>query len=130
DRFSRQIYASIPGTTPLGNSIVSINPFTGTLGVPIFIGSEPGKLAVSDNGQYLYVSLDGAAAVRRLDLASGTPGLQFSLGSSPLNDGLYYVDDVKVLPGNPSAVAVSRKSTITSSYGTVAIYDDGIKRPA
>ncbi|CAN5738299.1 MAG: hypothetical protein H0T97_03010 [Actinobacteria bacterium] len=40
-------------------------------------------LAMSDDGQYLYVGLRGAAAVRRVHLPSFSAGLQFSLGSDP-----------------------------------------------
>ena len=46
-------------------------------GQPVFIGSEPGKLAISDEGQYLYVSLDGAASVRRLILLPKAQGCNF-----------------------------------------------------
>jgi hypothetical protein len=129
DGFGGRIYASVPGTTPTGNSIVSVDPYTGALGTPVFMGSEPGKLALSENGQYLYASLDGAAAVRRMDLVSQTAVLQFHLGSDPFS-GPNYVSDIEVLPGNPSAVAVSLKYfSATAPNGAVAIYDDGVKRP-
>ena len=44
DPFTRQLYASVPGTAPQlqGNSIVAIDPNTGVLGTPVNIGSEPG----------------------------------------------------------------------------------------
>src|SRR5262249_49952992 len=86
-----------------------------------FIGSEPGKLALSDNGQYLCVVLDGAAAVRRFDLTTQLAGLQLPLGNDPLS-GPYYADDLQAVPGSPGSVAVSR------GPGIVAIYDDGVKR--
>src|SRR5688500_18639959 len=56
------IFASVPSTGATGpNSITSIGPVTGQIvGAPIFVGSEPGTLALSDNGRYLYVALDGA----------------------------------------------------------------------
>jgi hypothetical protein len=37
-----------------GNTITSIDPRTGQLGASVFIGSEPGKLAISDDGRFLY----------------------------------------------------------------------------
>ena len=39
-----RIYASVPGRAPggIGNSIVAIDPETGTIGPPVFVGSEPG----------------------------------------------------------------------------------------
>jgi hypothetical protein len=119
DRLARRIYASIPAQS--GRKLDSaVDPFTVTFGAAVSIGSEPGKLALSDNGQYLYVSLDGAGAVRRVDLASATPGLQFSLGTDPSN-GPYYVIDMDVLPGNPGAVAVSRRiANATPDFAGVA----------
>ncbi len=67
DPTSGRIYASTPGRAgAAGNSIVPIDPQTGVLGAAVFIGSEPGPLARSDDGRYLYVGLDGAFAVRRL----------------------------------------------------------------
>ena len=66
DPVGQRIYASLPGSAPNGNSLVQIEPVAGTVGAPVFVGSEPGKLAISDNSQYIYVSLDGSAAVRRI----------------------------------------------------------------
>lgn len=130
DPSSGKIYASVPGTAgSTGNSIRAIDPVTGDVGAPIFIGSEPGKLALSDNGQYLYVALDGAAAVRRLDLVPRTAGPQFPLGSDSFF-GPYYVEDMEVLPGQPQSVAISRKNLgISPRHAGVAIYDNGVPRP-
>src|SRR5688572_1666521 len=62
DRFRHRVYASVPSSGGrLGNSIMAIDPVTGEIGPPIFVGSEPGRLALSADGRYLYVALDGAA---------------------------------------------------------------------
>src|SRR5207253_3104057 len=107
DPNTQLIYASVPGRAgDIGNSITIIDPVSGEVGPSIFIGSEPNKLALSDDGKYLYVGLDGAAAVRRFEIATRTPGLQFALGSDSFF-GPYQVDDLAVLPGQPGSVAVS-----------------------
>jgi hypothetical protein len=126
---TRRIYASVPSSAgSRGNSITSIDPLTGAVQSSVFIGSEPGKLALSDNGQYLYVALDGAAAVRRFEIASQTAGLQFPLGSDPYF-GPNFVDDMAVLPGNPEAIAVSRLNpTVIPRHAGIAIYDNGVPR--
>lgn len=105
DPFTRKLYASIPSTASqvTGNSIVSIDPLTGKLGTPVFIGSEPTRMGISDDGQYLYVVLSGANAVRRMNLISLTPGTQFTT-VSPLF-GAFTASDVAVMPSNPNAVA-------------------------
>jgi len=129
DSLRQTIYASVPrnvGSIP--DTIVPIDPVTGAIGRPINIGSKPGRLAISDDGQFLYVATDEGTTIRRLNLASQTVDLQFSLGSEG-GFGSYYVWDMKVMPGNPSAIAVSRRF---DGYGYldagVAIYDDGVQR--
>ncbi len=129
DAGTQKIYASVPSSALSGgNSITPIDPLTGEIGPAVFIGSEPGRLAISDNGQYLYVALDGVAAVRRFDIASQTAGLQFSLGSDSFLRP-YHVEDMEVLPGNPASIAVSRKFLgVSPRHAGVAIYDDGVQR--
>jgi FG-GAP-like repeat len=130
DPHTQRIYASVPGSAgTLGNTITVIDPVTGALGVSVFVGSEPGRLALSDDGQYLYVALDGSAAVVRVHVPTMTPGLQFSLGSDSFN-GAKYAGDMAVLPGNPNAVAISlRFQGVSPDHAGVAIYDDGVQRP-
>jgi hypothetical protein len=105
DPFTRKLYASIPSTAHqvTGNSIVSIDPLTGKLGTPVFIGSEPTRMGISDDGQYLYVVLSGANAVRRMNLTNLTAGTQFTT-VSPLF-GPYTASDVAVMPGDNSAIS-------------------------
>ena len=129
DPVSQRIYASLLPWGPLPNSVVAIDPETGTIGSPIFVGPDPGKLALSDDGQFLYVSLDGAAAVRRVNLTTQTAEILFPLGSDPSGTP-FYVDDMEVQPGNPHVVAVSRKFLFASPrHAGVAVYEDGIQRP-
>jgi uncharacterized protein YjdB len=130
DPLRKLIYASVPGSAgALGNTITVIDPETGLVGTSVFVGSEPGKLAISGNGQYLYVALDGAAAIRRLILATLTPDIQFSLGSDS-SFGLRYAEDIEVLPGVPESVAVSRKYlSVSPRHAGVGIYDNGVTRP-
>ena len=123
DPDTQRIYASIPGSP---GSIRSIDPATGNIGPQIPVGNEPFKLALSNNGQFLYVGLDGEAAVQRVDLTTQTTGAKFSLGSDSFF-GPYNVEDIEVLPGSPGSVAVSRKyKGTTPKHAGVAIYDNGV----
>jgi hypothetical protein len=128
DPTSNSLYASIPGkASRLGNRVVAIDPASGAIVGSVFVGSEPGKLALSQDGQYLYVALNGAAAVRRVSLPALSAGLQFSLGADP-TFGPYLVEDMEVLPGDPGAVAISRLNTgISPRHAGVAVYDEGVK---
>jgi trimeric autotransporter adhesin len=129
-----RIYASIPSRAGvLGNRIAAIDPQTGAITSSIPVGSEPRKLALADDGRTLYVGLDGAGAVRRVDLVKQTAELQFSLGRQGLFDvgtGPNFAGDIKVLPGHPESVAVARTAYAGTPRGTgVAVYDNGVPRP-
>ena len=122
---TQRLYA----TTPANNSVQEIDPFTGTLLRSLFVGSQPNKLAVSDTGSHLYVGLDGAAAVARINLATFTVDLQFPVGVDPF-DGPLLPHDLAVQPGNPNVLAVVRKPGNSSATRGVAIFDSGVIRPA
>jgi hypothetical protein len=124
DPATQRIYASVPGWVgTLGNSLTPIDPSSSSTGAPVFVGSEPGRMALSDNGQYIYVGLNGAGAVRRYDVAAHAPDLFFNLGGGTARD-------LSVMPGNPHAVAVSRMDAgLSPDYLGVNIYDDGVARP-
>jgi hypothetical protein len=97
---TQQVYASVPSFGgELGNRIVAIDPQTQALGNSVFVGSEPGPLVLSDDGKVLYVGLNGAEAIRRVELPALTAGAQFSLGFD--RDGARLADDIAVQPGNP-----------------------------
>ena len=120
------IYASVPSSAGSGgNSITTIDPIANAVGQPVFVGSEPNKLAISDNGQLIYVGLDGARAIRRFDVPTRTPGLQFPVDSQGQNVAV----DLAVAPGQPQTVAAARGNNPNASDGGVAIYDDGVQRP-
>lgn len=121
-------YISVPSTAgaPYGNSVVSVDPASGALGTPIFVGSEPNELAITADGRYLWVGLDGAGAVRKVDLSAGVAGLQFALGGNGgIYDNPYKAASLAALPGATDSVVVS----LNSGYGTsLNIYDSGVAR--
>ncbi len=123
------IYASVPSTGGIyGNHIIAINPFTKQIVNSVFVGSEPNKLAISDDEQFLYVGLDGSAQIRKVILSSFTADIVFGLGNG--SSGFLYPEDIVVLPNNPHSIAVSRRYNCCSPrHQGVAIYDNGVKRP-
>ena len=135
DPGTARIYASTPSRAGAGgNSLTPIDPLAPAALAPIPIGSEPGRLARSDDGQFLYAGLDGAAAVRRFGLTTQTPGLQWTLGygTDYTGDGPYQAGDLQVQPGHPTVVAVvltPQASDVSSSSVGAAIYDAGVLRP-
>jgi uncharacterized repeat protein (TIGR01451 family) len=119
DPISRKIYASVPGEAgPGGNSVVPIDPVTGDVGIPILVGSQPGHLAVSDDGKYLYVALE-TGDIRRIDLTTRKPAGLFHVGG---------VRQIAVIPGQHDLLAVSRGGGAGLGDG-VALFDNGVLRP-
>ena len=127
---TQKIHASIPSSAgPSGNSIAEIDPVSGSIGQSVFIGSEPNKLALSTDGQVLYASLDGAAAIRRFDVVTHIPGQQFSLGNDPGFGSPFLAADLAVAPGNSNLLAVARTRPFVSPSGQgVVVFDNGVQR--
>lgn len=114
----KTIYASQPSSVgERGNSITRINPLSGEVGASVFVGSEPNKMAVSNDGQTIYTRLDSSMAIRRFDVLTQTAVLQFT----PLAP-FTRLDNMAVQPGNPQVLAVA-------NIEGVAIYDNGVQRP-
>ena len=128
--FTGLLYASVPssGGPSLGNSIVPIDPNTGISGAPIFVGSEPTKMAMSSDGKVIWVALNGAGAVREVDLVAQTAGLQFSLGEgNGLFNSLNTAQALAVMPGSPNTMAVAAPTNFPYQ-SSVTIYDSGVPR--
>ena len=129
DPFRQVIYASVPASSASHpNTIAIIDPVTGSTISSIPTGTDPGTLALSGDGQFLYVGLDGQGSVSRFTASSMTLGSTFSLGTFggvPLVAG-----DMQVQPGNPLVVAITRTIPGLSTPSlSVAIYDNGVQRP-
>jgi hypothetical protein len=123
DSVSGRLFATIAGSAAQhGNTVAEIDPNGPAIVTSAFVGSEPVVVEASDDGQYLYVGLDGAQGVRRVALPGLTPGLQFSIGP-------FTVEELHVMPGAPSTVAVSRRNASSSPSNVgLFIYDDGVAR--
>lgn len=129
DPLRQRLYASVASTDArYPNSIVAIDPVTGAILDHVNVGFEPHQVAISDDASLLYVTLDGEAAVARVDLSTFTRDLFFTLGEGVF--GTMYALDIEVLPGHPHAVAVSRVDLeVSPANEGVALYDDGVQRP-
>jgi hypothetical protein len=129
-----KLIASVPGGAGAsGNSLRLIDPHTGAVSPAHFVGSEPGRLVLSDDGQFAYTGLAGSPAVSRVNWSSGVNDLTFFLGSAQSfgqDVGPNYARDLVVIPGRPHSVVVSRKSVEVDPSSTgLAVFDDGVQRP-
>ena len=80
---------------------------------------EASHLAVTDDGQFAYVTVDPGHTVRRVDLAA-----RAVVATYVVNEGRPYTDIVAV-PGQPHSFAVA----IDPTQGVnVSVWDDGVRR--
>jgi hypothetical protein len=109
DPFTRQLYAVLPSTSTniSGNSIVAINPVTGSVGSPVQVGSEPNLLSETSDGNYLYIGLSGAKSLGRFNLLTQSLDLTVPLldnVSSPSQN--VTATAIATLPDSDSSLAV------------------------
>jgi len=136
DPVRKLIYASVPSSaSSLANTITAVDPATGSIGPSIPIGDigaslqnagPPGSLAMSDDGNTLYVAVNNRTTVQRVDLVAGTVATPVTLAADPIV-GPGAVGALAVLPGAPGSFALARVD-IALDAG-VHIYDDGVARP-
>jgi len=128
DPYSQKLYLSVPSTAALNpNTITVVDPFTGGVETSIYAGSEPGSLALSDDGRFLYVGHGGASDITRYALPGLTTDLAIGLGRDG-NGNLRLAREIAVAPGAPHTFAVALGSP-SWSYGLeLAVYDDATPR--
>ncbi|MGA2889018.1 MAG: choice-of-anchor D domain-containing protein [Terracidiphilus sp.] len=105
------IYAAIPASaTGNPNTVIPIDPATGTMETPIPVGNNPGLLAASSNGSYLYVANQGDYTVQRINLSTNAVEATF-----PYTPNIYCstcsnlaATDLETVPGNPTEVLLSQ----------------------
>jgi hypothetical protein len=117
---SKLLFAALSASASTNpNTVVSIDPSTGKVGVPIPVGHDPQVLAVSDDGQYLYVGLYGDHAIQRLNLKNLAVDRTFSLPDPNL-----FVSQMEVVPGAPTNLVASL--AVGGPAGIAAFDDSGL----
>jgi uncharacterized repeat protein (TIGR01451 family) len=113
------LYASLGSSAgSLANAVVTIDPVNGIIGPLVPVGSDPGRLAVSSDGQFLFVALDGAGMVQKLSLPALSTVGAFGV---PQNQT---VVRMTVCPTNSEMVAIRR-----SPAGETSLHVAGVERP-
>jgi hypothetical protein len=136
DQASQQLYLSISTNSSNQShptSVTALNPQSGALGVSVSTGNEPGKLAISSDGSYLYADLlfsgliGTGSSVHRYSLPSLQSDIDIPLGSSSAMP--YDAIDLAVSPSNAHSIVVTKGFPWTGESGGVVIYDDAVARP-
>jgi trimeric autotransporter adhesin len=122
DPFTQLIYASLPSSYGVnGNTIAAINPTTGAVAYH-FAGSEPTKLALSGNGTYLYVGLDGDGSVQRFILPAFTPDISVNLETS--TSGQLVAGSLAVSPTDAHMFALTSTTNCCEQEGQLEFFTD------
>lgn len=116
------------------NSIVPVDPLTGSMGSPIAVAADPGALAISADGSVLYVGSNDDETVQRVDLQTNAVDLTIPLGTDLAGDptgGQRYAQELAVVPGAPHSVVVVRRfrAGLSPNYAGAVVFDDDIARP-
>jgi len=122
DPYSRLLYATVPSTstTLTGNSVVSVDPVTGTIGNPVLVGSQPTVMAETSDGNYLYIGLQGANSIAKYNLLNQTlsatiPTSYTQYGSTSAITPTW----LATMPGNNSTLAIG----MNNGWGQFGIFD-------
>jgi YVTN family beta-propeller protein len=117
---SNKLIVSTPASDSTNpNTVAIIDPATLTVTKRIPAGNDPAALAVSDDGKYLYVALNGDHAIQRINLATYSIEKTLILPVDPTFDKTI-VFDMHVAPGNNTEVIA------TIELPNVSPYEDGI----
>jgi len=123
-----ELYVSVPTTANTGPAILVIDPRTGDILRTVATPQIAMPLAISDDSQFLYAGMGETGSIRRFSLPALTTSLDFSIGLDNTGHALLPAD-IRVAPGAPGTVAVSRIYTqaIPNNFG-LAVYDNGVAR--
>jgi len=123
DASRNRIYASVPADGENDDRIVEVNPDNGEETDLAAVGDNPKRLALSDDGRFLYVAIDGANALSRIDLASRAIDMTLEFGEQ-------FVEDIAVLPAAPRSFVVSLGNrNYSPAHQTTVVFDDDVRRP-
>ncbi len=116
DPVSDTVFATVGNSGANANSIVGVNPASGEITAFFPVSVTPNLIAVTDDGQYAYFSVNSDGSVRRLNLSTGTVD-QTVITGVPVT--------IATIPGSPQAFAIGVDPT---GGVNVSVYDDNVRR--
>jgi hypothetical protein len=125
-----KLYVSVSSTDANApNSIIAIDPVSGTAAAPVPAGSNPDPLSLSSDASYLWVGLDGSNSVQRFLLPGLTRDISFPLPlDSSGNPQLALA--LQAAPTSPHTVGLVAGTWQSTTPGNgVYVYDDATQRP-
>lgn len=128
DKSRGLLYAAIaPSSGQHANEVVAIDPATGKVAWSVEVGSDPAVMAISDNGEALWLGLRGAPSLQRVDLKKRTAGPLLPIEANRSRP--CFVEDMEVMPGTTDCVVASLYAKgISPRHQGVAVFDNGVCR--
>lgn len=122
------LYASVDDASPTyANKVVTIDPESGAVLSSRSVGTDPNAMAITANGNSIYIGIDGRGDVQKFSLPGFTPGWSFTFGTYTSRQML--AGDIQVMPGTANTIAVSRRvDGLSPSLAGVEIIDSGVAR--
>jgi hypothetical protein len=107
------------------SSLLSVNPHTGRIVASQALTTQPLTVAVSNDGQYVYVGFDMGGGVQRFIAKTLAPDLKIAVG-----DNTTYIQDIQVSPVDPRTIAVCAWFIVPFMQRPgVVVFDDAVMRP-
>ena len=117
------LYAAVGrGDPQYPNSIVAINPATGSVMKNQQVGASPSVVRVTSDGAYLYVGYRNSSSITQLQLPGLNVSLTWPLGTDAIS-GPITASDIEPAPGAPQTIAVA------GSNSAAMVFDNGVVRP-
>jgi Abnormal spindle-like microcephaly-assoc'd, ASPM-SPD-2-Hydin/Beta-propeller repeat len=124
DPASQLFFAAIPAAaTSNPNTIIPVDPATGVVGTPIPVGNDPQHLAISGDGNYLYVALNADNAIQRINLKTKVIERTFALPIDP-SFGQTTAFYMKVVPGSSQFLVVALFRNASPLEDGIALFND------
>ncbi|MCU1221752.1 MAG: choice-of-anchor domain, partial [Candidatus Angelobacter sp.] len=101
------LYASIPSSSATNpNTVIAIDPETGTTQAPIPVGNDPRALAVSDDGSFLFVGVQGEQLIKRINLSTGQIDRTFAYPPASFLLSRPFRATMQTVPGSQTSLLV------------------------
>jgi hypothetical protein len=119
------LYASIPASaTANPNTVIPIDPETGATQTPIPVGNDPRALAVSDDGSFLFVGVQGEQLIKRINLSTGQIDRTFAYPPSSFLLSRPFSATMQTVPGSPKSL-LAYFADNNSFGGVMELFNDG-----
>ena len=124
------LYAAVPASASSHpSSVAVIDPVNALVTAYVSTAFDPGKVAIADDGSYLYVGEHNGPHIARFLLPALTLDTTITLANDAQGQVTWPID-IKVQPGSPKTIAVARdwKDDTAVQGDGVVIYDDTTAR--